>query len=185
MLMNKRIPLISLGLVLGLAAVSCGSKSSAPTTTAAPATTAAPTTTEAPTTTAAPTTTEPATTVYAGPADRAAAEAAITKNWEDFFSNKVEMPTRVVLLQNNQKLGDAIAAALKSPMVASASAKVKSIAFVSPTEATVTYDVLIGGTPMMPNVTGKAVFEDNKWLVSQETFCGLAALSGAGTIPGC
>ena len=35
------------------------------------------------------------------------------------------------------------------------------------------------------NATGKAVLENNVWLVSQETFCTLAALSGAGTIPGC
>ena len=72
-----------------------------------------------------------------------------------------------------------------SAAIASASAKVKSVAFTSPTEAQVTYDILVSGTPMMPNATGKAVLENNVWLVSQETFCTLAALSGAGTIPGC
>ena len=44
--------------------------------------------------------------------------------------------------------------------------------------ATVTYTILIGGTPELPHETGQAILSDGRWMVSTQTFCGLLALEG-------
>ena len=66
------------------------------------------------------------------------------------------------------------------------SAVVKDVTFTSPTEATVTYDLMINGQAVLAGSTGKAVKVDGTWKVSQLTFCTLTALAASGkTVPGC
>ena len=46
----------------------------------------------------------------------------------------------------------------------------------SPSQATVHYDVLLLGTPLLKNQVGTAVYEDGTWKVAIASFCGLAYL---------
>jgi hypothetical protein len=134
-----------------------------------------------PTTAASPT--PPAT----APSDPAAATQQVTKNWEAFFAPATPTQERLGYLEDAPKLGAAIDAAAKTQAVSGPqSAKVVSVTFTKPTEATVTYQLLINNQVVLPNATGKAVLVDNVWKVSKVTFCSLVQLGAPGTpIPGC
>lgn len=121
------------------------------------------------------------------PADPAKAKAEITANWETFFDPATPQDKAAALLQNADQLQQAlqVAAQARKPDQ-KLSATVKDVAFTSPTEATVTYDLLINGSPVLAGSTGKAVLVDGTWKVSQTTFCTLTALAASGQqVPGC
>ena len=121
------------------------------------------------------------------PADPAKATAEITANWEEFFAPTTPEATAQSLLQNADKLQQALAIAAKAKASGNKTrAKVKGVTFTSPTEATVTYDLLVNGAVALAGSTGKAVLEGGTWKVSQVTFCTLVALSANGQpVPGC
>jgi len=121
------------------------------------------------------------------PADPAKAKAEITANWEKFFDPATPQATAASLLQNAAQLQQALEVAAKAKKPGQElSAKVKDVTFTSPTEATVTYDLLINGSPVLAGSTGKAVLDGGTWKVSQVTFCTLTALAASGQpVPGC
>lgn len=141
--------------------------------------------------TADKTTPSPSTTTASAPAnapaDPAAAKQQITTNWQKFFAPDTPEATAASLLQNADKLQQALAIAAKAKTGGTkTSANVKSVTFTSPTEATVTYDLLVNGTVALAGSTGKAVLVDGTWKVSQTTFCTLTALAASGKpVPGC
>ena len=59
-----------------------------------------------------------------------------------------------------------------------ASVSVSAVTITSPTTADVTYTILVGGTPALPNQPGKAVLQDDVWKVSAESFPGVAGPTG-------
>ncbi|MFJ9579908.1 hypothetical protein ACIRQF_26425 [Streptomyces sp. NPDC101191] len=118
------------------------------------------------------------------PADPAAAKAQIARNWKAFFDPKTPAAERVKLLENGDQLASVLAAFAGDKNAALTSAQVKGIAFTSPTNANVTYDLLVGGNPALPGAKGTSVLQDGTWKVSVTTLCGLVQLSGA-TVPGC
>ncbi|MFI8827947.1 hypothetical protein [Streptomyces sp. NPDC053431] len=118
------------------------------------------------------------------PADPAAAKAEITKNWTAFFDPKTPTAERVKLLENGPKMAAVLAAFAGDKNAAMSSAEVKGIAFTSPTNANVTYDLLVGGNPALPDAKGTSVLQNDTWKVSEKTLCSLVQLSGA-TVPGC
>lgn len=122
------------------------------------------------------------------PADPAQATADITHVWTTFFHTGTKPAVAKQLLQNGAHMGAAIkvAAQVQKKSKITEDAKVKSVAFTSPTDATVTYDLLSHGSTLLPGATGTAVFEDGHWKVSTTTFCTLVSLGAGGkTIPGC
>lgn len=128
---------------------------------------------------AAPTSAAPTT-------DPVADEAEVRAAYEGFFDGSKPAETKLALLERSSELGEALALAGKDPNATKSSAKVQSVAFISPTEATVTYDILSSGQVVLPGAMGKAVKEDGAWKVSAQTFCQLTALSsGQTTIAGC
>ena len=50
--------------------------------------------------------------------------------------------------------------------------------------ATVTYDILVSGTPELKNQTGTAVLQGGTWKVGVTSFCGLLTLENAGKTSG-
>jgi hypothetical protein len=100
--------------------------------------------------------------------------AAITANWEKFFSAKTPVATRQSLLEN----GTQFPAATLAPtgLAAEASAKVLSVSDVTPADATVSYNILLGTSVALPNQTGQAVYQDGTWKVGTASFCGLLKL---------
>ncbi len=154
--MARRIILApALGLALAVAITACSSSSPSSTTPSASAT----------------------------PASSAATIATITSNWEAFFSASTSNSKRLDLLQNGQTFASVVTS-LSSGLGSEASAKVTSVTLTSPTQATVKYEVLLGGQPApIPAQTGTALYEDGVWKVSDSSLCALLALENNGKAP--
>ncbi|MGW6391935.1 hypothetical protein ACWFR1_15820 [Streptomyces sp. NPDC055103] len=118
------------------------------------------------------------------PADPAAAEAEIIKNWTAFFDPKTSADEKVRVLENGAEMRPVLAAFVGNENAAATSAKVTGVEFTSATEANVTYDLLVGGSPALPDSQGTSILQDDTWKVSVKTLCGLVELSGV-TVQGC
>jgi hypothetical protein len=121
-------------------------------------------------------------------ASKAAATSQIENNWAVFFKSSTPHTTSVGLLQNGASLGAAIAfaARLAKSQGTKESAKVTSVTFTSPTQASVKYVLYGNGKALLPNADGTAVLDNGTWQVSQATFCQLVNLGAGGKkIAGC
>lgn len=94
------------------------------------------------------------------------------------------MAKRVSLLQDGQTFQSIIKSQAGSGLAASATAKVTKVTMVSPTQAKVTYSILIGGQPALANQAGVAVLQDGTWKVGLASFCGLLAVENGGKTSG-
>lgn len=119
------------------------------------------------------------------PADPKEAEQEIRENWAEFFDPKTTTEDRVELLENGEQLRPVLEAFGKNPNASKSSARVKAVSFTSATQADVTYDVLVGGRPALPDSKGTAVLQQDTWKVSRNTLCALVKLSGNAAVPGC
>jgi len=170
-LVARRIILApALGLALAAAVAACSSSSSpSPTSTSSPS---------------APASSAPASSAPASPSSSGTsnAVAAITANWEAFFSGKTPAAKKIALLQNGEKFAAVIGAQVGSSLASSASATVSKVVLTSPTTATVTYSIQVSGAGL-PNTTGQAVYQDGTWKVADSSFCSLLGLENGGTPP--
>ncbi|MFF8291636.1 hypothetical protein ACF068_20725 [Streptomyces sp. NPDC016309] len=120
------------------------------------------------------------------PADPAAARQEIQKNWVAFFDPATPVEQKTKLLENGDRMRPVLEAFAGNPQAAQTSAKVKGITFTSATQAEVTYDLLVGGTPALPDSKGSSVHQQDTWKVSAKTLCALVKLSPDATaVPGC
>ncbi len=85
-----------------------------------------------------------------------------------------------MLLQNGQLFEPIITAQAGSVLASSATSKVSKVTLVSATQAKVIYAILVGGTPMLSNQTGVAVYQNGTWKVGDASFCGLLAVENGG-----
>lgn len=115
------------------------------------------------------------------PAGGAAAQAAVTAVWQEFFNARTPTQRRVVLLQNGQAVAQALATQARLPVAASATAKVSKVVLVSPTTARVTYTILSSGNPLLTNQSGVAVYTGGRWKVGMASFCRLLVLEYGGS----
>jgi hypothetical protein len=118
-------------------------------------------------------------TVAAEPLSGPAAVAAITANWKTVFNGKAPIPHRLALVQDGPQVAAFIKAQAKTSFGAAAAgstATITSVAITSPSQATVHYDVLLLGTPLLRNQVGTAVYVSGSWKVAIASFCGLAYL---------
>jgi hypothetical protein len=109
--------------------------------------------------------------------------AQIKANWEAFFSGTTPAARKIALLQNGQEFAAVIQAQAASGLAKSASATVTAVHVISATQATVTYDIYLGGKPALSNQTGTAVHQDGTWKVGDVSFCQLLALENGGKAP--
>jgi hypothetical protein len=165
-----RSPLILLACALAGAVAGCGSSSTSggsastpPVASPAPASSAA----------SAPTS-----------AGGAAADSEIAANWTAFFNAKTPVAKRVSLLQDGQAFASVIKSQAGGGLAAAATAKVTKVSVTSPSQATVTYSILVGGQPALAGKTGVAVKQDGVWKVGVASFCGLLALENGGKTAG-
>jgi hypothetical protein len=113
------------------------------------------------------------------PVSGAAAVAAITANWKTVFDGKAPLSRRLALVQDGSQLAAFIEAQAKTSFGQAAmgsTATVSSVIVSSPAQATVHWDLLLLGTPLLKNQVGNAVYLDGVWKVSIASFCGLAYL---------
>jgi purine-cytosine permease-like protein len=123
----------------------------------------------------------PATSVTSSAAATGNAAAQITANWEKFFSSSTPTSQRVALLQN----GTAFATAIGSltHLVNGLGATVTGVTVNSPTSATVTYNLMAGGSSLLPHQTGTAVYDNGVWKVGDASLCGLLKLAPGAALP--
>lgn len=134
----------------------------------------------------APAATTPAATPSATTSTSSAAggsTAAITANWEAFFSAKTPVAKRVSLLQDGSQFESIIKGQAGTGLAATASAKVVSVSMSTPSQAIVKYNILVSGATALPNQTGTAVLENGTWKVGVASFCGLLKLEELKTLP--
>jgi hypothetical protein len=108
----------------------------------------------------------------------------IAANWTTFFSAKTPVGKRVSLLQDGQQFASIIKSQAGGGLAASATAKVTKVAVTSPSQATVTYNILVAGQTALSGKTGTAVKQDGTWKVGVSSFCGLLALENGGKTSG-
>jgi hypothetical protein len=110
-----------------------------------------------------------ATTVFN--ADRARAE--ITAMWTKQFREGVTVDEAIAHLEHGESYRDALAQQKSTGSTKGLTVAVKDVQVSSPTEATVTYDILINGSVVLPNTTGQAKYIDGGWKVGEKHFCAL------------
>jgi hypothetical protein len=155
------VPVLSLALAAAIAACSSSSSSSPVSHTASAA----------------------ASTASASAASTTSAVAQIKADWEAFFSGTTPAAKKIALLQNGQKYAALIQAQAASGLAQSASAQVTAVHVISSTQATVIYDIVLGGKPALSNQTGTAVYQGGVWKVGDASFCQLLALENNGKAP--
>ena len=119
------------------------------------------------------------TSTAAEPTSGPAAEAAITANWKTVFNGKAPIPQRLALVQDGAQVAAFVQAQAKTSFGVAAtgsSATVSAVTITSPSQATVHYEVLLLGTPLLKNQVGTAIYLDGIWKVAIASFCGLAYL---------
>jgi hypothetical protein len=128
----------------------------------------------------------PGVTASAEPTSGPAAVDAITANWNTVFNGKASIPSRLALVQDGSQIAAFVDAEAKTSLGTAAtgsSAAVSSVTITSPSRATVHYDVLLLGTPLLKNQVGTAVYLDGVWKVGITSFCGLVDLAVSSTGP--
>ena len=118
-------------------------------------------------------------TAVAEPVSGPAAVAAITANWKMVFNGKAPIPRRLALVQDGSQVAAFVQAQAKTSFgeaAAGSTATISSVTITSPSQATVDYDVLLLGTPLLKNQVGTAVYLNGVWNVAIASFCGLAYL---------
>jgi hypothetical protein len=122
----------------------------------------------------------------AEPASGPGAVAAITANWKTVFDGKASIPRRLALVQDGPQVAAFVEAQARTSFGAAAAgstATVTSVTMTSPSRATVDYEVLLLGTPLLKKQVGVAVYLNGVWKVSIASFCGLAYLEFPRTSP--
>jgi hypothetical protein len=115
----------------------------------------------------------------AEPTSGPAAVAAIRANWETVFNGKAPIPRRLALLQDGPQVAAFVEAQATTSFGAAAAgstATISSVTISSPLQATVDYEVLLLGTPLLKNQVGTAVYLNGIWKVAIASFCGLTYL---------
>lgn len=147
-------PILGLALAAAITACSSGSSSSS---------SAPPTSASSPVASSAP----------AASGTASPAVAAITANWEKFFSSSTSESTRLALLENGTTFAAAVREFASSPLASAVTAKVIAVKVTSATRATVTYDLTAAGQAVQKGATGQAVYQNGTWKVGDASFCGL------------
>ena len=112
-----------------------------------------------------------------------AATAQIKADWQEFFSAKTPVATRISLLQNGSAFASILRSQASSPLAASAASSVSAVKVESPAQASVTYSILLHGTPALKNEPGVAVHQNGTWKVGDQSFCALLILESSGKAP--
>lgn len=165
--------------VLAVIATACSETDAAETTT-----TVAPTTTSA---TIAPTTTTTApatTTTVADPGGIVPGEDAdvdaVMLTYQIVFSSETGYDEKAPYIDDPTGLEQTVADYQETGDSMGGVALVPSSVTVNGDTADVTYDLLFGGTPTYPDLTGDAVLIDDTWKVTRVMFCAMMASARVG-----
>lgn len=112
-------------------------------------------------------------------------EKKVADSWDKLFDNTAPLAERKASLENADKVGTLVETLAADPMAKSISSKTTAVK-IAGDKATVTYDIVAGGEPMLPGQTGQAVKQNGAWKVSLDTVCSLVGLLKQGAeVEGC
>ena len=86
-------------------------------------------------------------------------------------------------MQNGPTFSSAIQSFTQLPLANGIGAKVTAVVVNSATTATVSYNIVAGGSTLLANQSGKAVYQDGIWKVGDATLCNLFKLIPGGSVP--
>jgi hypothetical protein len=110
---------------------------------------------------------------------------AVTDVFVKFFAGQTPPDQKATLVENGATFAPALQALQgQNPAANTTTATVSNVKLNDPNHADVTYSLMLGANPVLPNQQGKAVREGDQWKVAAATFCEVSALQG-GTPPGC
>lgn len=164
--------------VLAVVAAACSESEAAETaTTAAPSPT---TTTVAPTTTAAPaTTTTAADAGGIAPGEDADVDAVVLA-YQIVFSSETGYEEKAPHIDDPSGLEQTVADYQETGESMGGVELAPTSVTINGDTADVTYDLLFGGTPTYPDLTGDAVLIDDTWKITREMFCAVMASARVG-----
>ena len=116
-----------------------------------------------------------ATTAQAGAAQ---AQAQIKSAYEQFFSDRTDVPAKVRLLENGSSFEPLIFKFTNNPLAVRVKVTVPSVTLEGPSKAKVVYQVHFASVSL-PTKTGTAVKQNGRWKVGDATLCQLIALQGS------
>lgn len=120
------------------------------------------------------------------PADPAAAEKEVRRNFEKFFDPATSLRDKEAVLENGPRMRAVLQGFSGDERGKQVGAEVGEVDFTSAAEADVTYALTLKGATALPGAGGTAVNQDGTWKVSVKTLCALVKLSGdASPGPGC
>jgi hypothetical protein len=128
-------------------------------------------------TTLEPTTTT--TTAPSGPTDEQDTQE-INDLYEIVFSSDTTYEEKAPLIDDPTGLEETVAEYTKTGDSMGGVGLVATSITVTGDTAEVTYDLLFGGNPTYPDLTGDAVRVDGTWLVTRELFCSIMASARVG-----
>jgi hypothetical protein len=94
----------------------------------------------------------------------------------EFFNGSTSAATKASLLQNSSKFSAVFASEASNSQASLTAAQVTAVSDITSTTATVTWSLLLSGSPVLPNQKGQAVYEGGTWKVSATAFCSLLGL---------
>jgi hypothetical protein len=123
-----------------------------------------------------PLVTTPSTLPPAGapPADPTGAQREIEAAYTKVFTNKAQKPQDPNVLEGYPLLTEAQQAELRKgygDILGKIKVRFNDFRFVSPTEAALSFDLLLDGSPITATTIGRAVLQDGHWKVAKATFC--------------
>lgn len=104
--------------------------------------------------------------------------AAIARAYTTFFDAKTPLDRSEAVLQDGAAFASVLTASAQTQYADQASAQVSKVVVSSPDRATVTFSILLNGSPILPDQTGYAVRENGNWKVAGATFCALLTAEG-------
>jgi len=166
--------------VLAAIAAGCSQSNTADTTpdetppsTTTTSTTAPTTTTSAP---AATTTTDPGGIVPGEDGD----VDAVVLAYEVVFSSKTDYEEKAPFIEDAEGLEDTVAQYQETGESMGGVALYPTSVTIDGDIADVVYDLLFGGTPTYPDLTGDAVLRDGTWKITRDMFCAMMASARVG-----
>ncbi|WP_280369969.1 hypothetical protein [Nocardia wallacei] len=113
-----------------------------------------------------------------------AAVKAITDAYTTLFDAAAPVEQRAAAVEKGQDFVPVLQAQAANPQAQGTTATVSVVDVIDATRADVTYTLLMGGNPVLPDQHGQAVKDGERWKVAAMTFCALATLQG-GAIAAC
>jgi hypothetical protein len=121
----------------------------------------------------------PTSTAHSAAPAPASVRAAVAKAYAEFFGYKTPVAVAEKYLQHGSVFASTLAAQARQGVQQRLTARVSKVVLLSPDAAAVTFTLLGGGKPLLPDSPGNAVREAGTWKVAAKTFCDLVQLQSS------